>query len=94
MRLYVGITDKDWFDFLSDRGAEEMNFWRPRATSNFKILQPGDLFYLNRSIQRIELSVVPSLFAIRFLALILPGKLLRKPTARLQLQSCARKFSP
>jgi putative restriction endonuclease len=44
MRLYVGITDKDWFDFLSDRGAEEMNFWRPRATSNFKILQPGDLF--------------------------------------------------
>jgi putative restriction endonuclease len=44
MRLYVGITDKDWFDFLRDRGAEEMNFWRPRATSNFKILQPGDLF--------------------------------------------------
>ena len=44
MKLYVGITDADWFRYLSERKAEEMNFWRPRATSQFKILEPNELF--------------------------------------------------
>ena len=44
MKLYVGITDADWFRYLSERNAEEMNFWRPRATSQFKILEPNELF--------------------------------------------------
>lgn len=44
MKLYVGITDSDWFRYLSERKAEEMNFWRPRATTAFKILEPNELF--------------------------------------------------
>ena len=44
MKIYVGITDADWFRYLSERNAEEMNFWRPRATSQFKILEPNELF--------------------------------------------------
>jgi len=44
MKLYVGITDADWFRYLSERNAEEMNFWRQRATSQFKILEPNELF--------------------------------------------------
>jgi putative restriction endonuclease len=44
MKLYVGITDRDWFRYLSERKAEEMNFWRPRATTAFKILEPNELF--------------------------------------------------
>jgi putative restriction endonuclease len=44
MKLYVGITDTDWSRYLRERRAEEMNFWRPRATSQFKILEPNELF--------------------------------------------------
>jgi len=44
MKLYVGITDSDWFSFLRQRKAIEMNFWRPRNTSEFRAIQPGELF--------------------------------------------------
>ena len=44
MKLYVGVTDADWFRHLRDRKAEEMNFWRPKATSQFRILEPSELF--------------------------------------------------
>jgi putative restriction endonuclease len=44
MKLYVGITDGEWFRFLRGRNAEEMNFWRPRSTTNFGAISPGELF--------------------------------------------------
>lgn len=44
MKLYVGITDSSWFRFLRSNKADEMNFWRPRATGQFKALEPGELF--------------------------------------------------
>jgi len=44
VNLYVGITDYDWFCFLSTlRGVEEVNFWQPGGRSNFKALRPGEL---------------------------------------------------
>ena len=44
MKLYVGITDRDWFQFLRARNAVEMNFWRPRSTSDFGAIKPGEVF--------------------------------------------------
>jgi putative restriction endonuclease len=44
MKLYVGITDWDWFHFLRARKAVEMNFWRPRGMMGFHAIEPGDLF--------------------------------------------------
>ena len=44
MKLYVGITDGDWCRYLRSTHADEMNFWRPRATSQFKALDCGELF--------------------------------------------------
>ena len=44
MKVYVGITDTDWLRYLRSCKAEEMNFWRPRATSQFKVLEPNELF--------------------------------------------------
>jgi putative restriction endonuclease len=43
--LYIGITDYDWFRFLSALpSVEEVNFWQPGGRTNFKALQPGELF--------------------------------------------------
>ncbi len=45
MRAYVGITDYDWFSFLSQRSdLDEVNFWKPGGKSGFKALEPGGLF--------------------------------------------------
>ena len=45
MKLYVGITDFDWFSLLASKPTvEEVNFWRPSPTATFKALQPGELF--------------------------------------------------
>ena len=45
MRIFVGITDRDWFDLLSSHtGIEEVNFWRPSPNATFKALTPGELF--------------------------------------------------
>lgn len=43
--LYVGITDYDWFKFLSALPeVAEVNFWQPGGKTNFRALEPGELF--------------------------------------------------
>ena len=43
--LYIGITDYEWFRFLSLlQSVEEVNFWQPGGQTNFRALQPGELF--------------------------------------------------
>lgn len=45
MQAYVGITDRDWFDFLRSRPhLDEVNFWQPSGSHQFKALKPGELF--------------------------------------------------
>jgi len=45
MRFFVGITDDDWFSYLSASGPiDEVNFWQPSASRQFKALQPGEPF--------------------------------------------------
>jgi putative restriction endonuclease len=44
VNLYVGITDYDWFRFLSDLSVDEINFWQPGGRTNFQALRPGELF--------------------------------------------------
>jgi putative restriction endonuclease len=43
--LYIGITDYEWFRFLSMlQSVEEVNFWQPGGRTNFRALQAGELF--------------------------------------------------
>jgi putative restriction endonuclease len=42
---YVGITDFQWFSFLSSqRGIDEVNFWQPGGNRRFTALNKGELF--------------------------------------------------
>ncbi|MBC6467774.1 HNH endonuclease [Actinomadura alba] len=46
MKAYVGVTDGDWYRFLSARpGLNEVNFWRPSSAREFKVLTPGEPFF-------------------------------------------------
>lgn len=43
-RLFVGVTDFDWYSNLSARAdLDEVNFWSPGGAA-FRVLQPGELF--------------------------------------------------
>lgn len=44
MKLWVGVTDNEWFPFLSTRGLDEVNFWRPTPGPYFTNLQAGTPF--------------------------------------------------
>lgn len=45
----VALTDRRWFDFLRSRAIDgrldEVNFWRPKAQTEFRSLQPGEPFF-------------------------------------------------
>jgi len=45
VKAYVGITDGDWFSFLSGRpDLDEVNFWQPGGSTRFRALRPNELF--------------------------------------------------
>jgi putative restriction endonuclease len=45
VRFYVGITDRDWFDYLSHlERLDEVNFWQPSGKRQWRVLQPGEPF--------------------------------------------------
>jgi putative restriction endonuclease len=45
MSVYVYPTDLEWFQFLQSRSPlDEVNFWQPGGTIEFRRLQPGELF--------------------------------------------------
>ena len=45
MKAFVGVTDNDWFAFLSQQpGIDEVNFWQPGGNRLFKSLNPGEPF--------------------------------------------------
>jgi putative restriction endonuclease len=45
MKFYVGITDWDWYTYLSAQTPlDEVNFWRPSGERQFRALQSGEPF--------------------------------------------------
>ena len=44
IKLFVGITDRGWFDALAASSPNEVNFWQPSGNKPFKALRPGELF--------------------------------------------------
>jgi putative restriction endonuclease len=45
MKFYVGITDWDWYTYLSVQASlDEVNFWRPSGDRQFRALQIGEPF--------------------------------------------------
>ncbi|MDA8344789.1 MAG: HNH endonuclease [Thermaerobacter sp.] len=44
MKTFVGITDHDWYTFLSQRQPDEVNFWTPSSSTGFRALTPGEPF--------------------------------------------------
>jgi putative restriction endonuclease len=44
MKIWVGVTDKHWYDHLTTLFPEEVNFWQPSGSRTFRALRPGEPF--------------------------------------------------
>ena len=44
MKFYLGVTDNNWYKYLSNINPEDINFWQPSGTVSFKVLQAGAPF--------------------------------------------------
>lgn len=44
MKLWLAVTDKAWFQHLAQCGADEVNFWQPSGSREFRVLQAGEPF--------------------------------------------------
>jgi putative restriction endonuclease len=44
MKIWVGVTDEDWFTHLSHLKPDEVNFWQPSGGRAFRVLAPGEPF--------------------------------------------------
>ncbi len=44
MKFYLGVTDNNWYKYLSLINPEDINFWQPSGTVNFKVIPPGAPF--------------------------------------------------
>ncbi len=44
MKLYLGVTDNNWYNFLSREKPENVNFWQPGGHSVFRVLAPLEPF--------------------------------------------------
>jgi len=45
VRLFVAVTHKSWFDqWGASASHDEVNFWLPSGSTQFRALQPGELF--------------------------------------------------
>ena len=44
MRLFVAVTDHDWFQLHAQKSSvDEVNFWQPSPDANFRALAPGEI---------------------------------------------------
>lgn len=43
MNIYIGVTDRNWYEQLKDEAVDEVNFWNPGG-SPFKALRENQLF--------------------------------------------------
>jgi putative restriction endonuclease len=44
MKFYLGVTDNKWYNYLSAINPEDVNFWQPGGSANFKVLDAGAPF--------------------------------------------------
>jgi len=44
MKLFVGVTDNDWYNYLAQQEPDEVNFWQPGGRQTFRALEPYGVF--------------------------------------------------
>ena len=67
MKIWVGVTDKNWYEHLIRLAPEEVNFWQPSGSRTFRVLQPGEPFLFK--LHSPENFIVGGGFLVRYSAL-------------------------
>ncbi|WP_026183917.1 HNH endonuclease [Desulfitobacterium hafniense] len=44
MKMFIGVTDSNWFNYLAKIQPDEVNFWQPGGRQVFKAIESNELF--------------------------------------------------
>jgi putative restriction endonuclease len=44
MKYYLGVTDINWYTYLSRQNRDDINFWQPGGNLAFRVLTTGEPF--------------------------------------------------
>jgi putative restriction endonuclease len=67
MKIWVAVTDKNWYEHLVRLAPEEVNFWQPSGSKTFRVLQAGEPFLFK--LHSPENFIVGGGFFVRYSAL-------------------------
>lgn len=67
MKFWVGVTDKDWYEYVRTRAPDEVNFWQPSSRRLATFLEPGVPFLFK--LHAPDNYIVGGGFFVRFSAL-------------------------
>ncbi len=45
MKLYLAVTDNNWYHYLLQLKPDEINFWQPGGKTGFKVFDPGTTLF-------------------------------------------------
>jgi len=102
VKMYVGITDYEWFRTLKQEKCDEVNFWKPGGKTSFKAINEGDLFLFKLHSPRdyivgggffLKFSFLPSSLAWEAFGIANGAKTLQELTNRVYKYKETNRFS-
>ncbi|HET7262481.1 MAG TPA: HNH endonuclease [Casimicrobiaceae bacterium] len=67
MKIWIAVTDRNWYEHLLALRPEEVNFWQPSGSRTFRALEPGEPFLFK--LHSPENYIVGGGFFVRYSAL-------------------------
>lgn len=92
MKFYLGVTDNNWFDFLSLAKPEDINFWQP-TPKTFNILPSGGAFLFKLKAPRNAIGGVGFFTRQTILPLSIAWEIFGERNGAATLQSLQRSIS-
>lgn len=87
MKFYLGVTDINWYNYLSQQNREDVNFWQPGGNVAFRVLTTGQPFLFKLKSPINAIAGVVFFQAILFYPCRWPGMYLKMVTVVLHWRS-------
>ncbi|MBK7288776.1 MAG: HNH endonuclease [Chitinophagaceae bacterium] len=94
MKFYLGVTDNNWYKFLSQQNREDINFWKPGGNTSFNVLTPGCPFLFKLKAPENAIAGIGFFSSFTFLPLSMAWDVFDKGNGCNSLQELQRMILP
>lgn len=94
MKFYSGVTDNNWYKFLSKQNREDINFWKPGGKTSFNVLTPGCPFLFKLKAPENAIAGIGFFSSFTFLPLSMAWDVFEKGNGCNSMQELQRMILP